>query len=70
MDDEILENLNDELDNALERGRQIVEEEELAERIEELRLRAEVLIRKHPIKSVAGGLLIGYIFGKIFSSED
>ncbi|NIT59467.1 MAG: hypothetical protein GWN00_25585 [Aliifodinibius sp.] len=70
MDEEILENLNEELDNALDRGRQMVDDEELAERVEELKLRAENLIRKHPVKSVAGGLLIGYIVGKLLSSED
>ncbi|MDZ7659277.1 hypothetical protein [Fodinibius sp.] len=70
MDEEILENLNEELDNALDRGRQMVEEEELAKRVEELKLRAENLIRKHPVKSVAGGLFIGYIVGKLLSSED
>ncbi len=70
MDEEILENLNEELDNALDRGRQMVDDEELAERVEELKSRAENLIRKHPVKSVAGGLLIGYIFGKLLSSED
>lgn len=70
MDEEILENLNEELDSALDRGRQMVDDEELAERIEELKLRAENLIRKHPVKSVAGGLLIGYIVGKLLSSEE
>lgn len=73
MDDEILENLNEELDNALNRGRQIVEDEELAElaeRVDELKMKAEELIRKHPVKSVAGGLVLGYIVGKLLSSED
>jgi ElaB/YqjD/DUF883 family membrane-anchored ribosome-binding protein len=70
MDEEILENLNKELDSALDRGRQMVDDEELAERVEELKLRAENIIRKHPVKSVAGGLLIGYIVGKLLSSED
>ena len=70
MDEEILENLNEELDNALDRGRQMVDDEELAERVEELKLRAENIIRKHPVKSVAGGLLIGYVVGKLLSSED
>lgn len=70
MDDEILENLNEELDNALESGRRMVEDDEIAERIEELKHRAEALIRKHPVKSVAGGLLVGYLFGKILSSDD
>ena len=70
MNEEILENLNDELDRALDRGRKIVEDEELAERIDELKARAEGLIRKHPVKSVAGGLLLGYVVGKILSSDE
>lgn len=70
MNEEILENLNQELDEALDRGRQIVEEEELAKRIDELKERAENLIREHPVKSVAGGLLVGYLLGKILSSDD
>lgn len=70
MDEEILENLNEELDSALDRGRKVVEDEELAKRIEELKLRAENLVRKHPVKSVAGGLLVGFIVGKLLSSED
>ncbi len=70
MDEEIIENLNEELDDALERGRKLVEDEHLAERFEELRQQAETLIRKHPVKSVAGGLVLGYIFGKLLSSDD
>lgn len=70
MNEEILENLNQELDDALDRGRQIVEEEELAKRIDELKERAENLIREHPVKSVAGGLLVGYLLGKILSSDE
>ncbi len=70
MDEEILENLNEELDSALDRGRRMVDDEELAKRIEELKLKAENIIRKHPVKSVAGGLFIGYILGKLLSSDD
>ena len=70
MNEEILQNLNQRLDEALDRGRKIVDDDELNERIEELKARAETIIRKNPIKSVAGGLLIGYIIGKILSSDD
>ncbi len=70
MNEEIIENLNERLDDALDRGRQIVEDEELADRVEDLKQRAEILIRKHPVKSVAAGLLTGYILGKILSSDD
>jgi len=70
MNEEILQNINRRLDDALERGRRIVEDEELAERLDELRIRAEGLIREHPLKSVGIGLLAGYIIGKLFSEED
>lgn len=70
MNEEILENLNEELDDAMDRGRRIIEEEELAKRIKDLKQRAEKIIRKHPVKSVAGGLLAGYILGKLLSSDD
>ncbi len=70
MNEEIIENLNERLDEALDRGRKIVEEEELAERVEDLKQRTEILIRKHPVKSVAAGLLAGYILGKLLSSDD
>lgn len=70
MNEEIIENLNKELDSALERGRKIVEDEDLQKRVEDLKQRAELIIRKHPVKSVAGGLLFGFIIGKILSSDD
>lgn len=70
MDEEILHNLNRSLDEALEKGRKVVEDEEIAERIEELKSETENLIRRHPLKSIAAGLLAGYILGKIFSSDD
>ncbi len=70
MDEKILENVNDRLDEAFERGRQLVKDDEFAERLEVLRLQAENTIRKHPVKSVAAGLLAGYLLGKLFSAED
>ncbi len=70
MNEEIIENLNRRLDEALERGRQLLEEEDLPRRVEELKERAEELIRRHPIKSIITGLLIGYIAGKVIKSDD
>lgn len=70
MDEEILENLNSRLDDAINRGREAIDDDELAERVDELKRRAELMIRRHPIKSVAAGLLAGYLIGKIFSSDD
>lgn len=70
MNEEILENINHRLDDALERGRKMVEDEELAKRIDELKAQAEHTIRKHPLKSLAVGLAAGYMLGKLFSSDD
>lgn len=70
MDEEILQNINQSLDEALEKGRQAVKDEQLAERLDELKSQAESAIRRHPLKSIAAGLLAGYVLGKIFSSDD
>lgn len=70
MNEEIIENINHRLDDALERGKRIVEDDELAERIDELKTRAEDTIRKHPLKSIAAGIAAGYILGKLFRSDD
>lgn len=70
MNEEILQNLNRRLDDALDRGRKIVEDEELAERIDELKRKTEDLVRQHPLKSIGVGLLAGFIIGKLFSEED
>ncbi len=70
MDEEILQNINQSLDEALEKGRQAVQDEQLAERLDELKSQAENAIRRHPLKSIAAGLLAGYVLGKIFSSDD
>ncbi len=70
MNEEILENLNNRLDDALDRSRKAIDDDELDQRIEELKMRAELTIRKNPLKSVAAGLLAGFILGKILSSDD
>lgn len=70
MNEEILENVNDRLDDAFERGRRMVKDEEFARRLDELRIRTENSIRKHPFRSVAIGLFTGYVLGKLFSHED
>ncbi|WP_372639181.1 hypothetical protein [Fodinibius sp.] len=70
MNEEILQNLNRRLDDALDHGRRLVENDELPKRAEELKKQTETLIRKHPIKSVAAGLFAGYVLGKLLSSDD
>lgn len=70
MNEEIIQNLNERLDRAIDRGREILEDEELHLRLEELKDKTEKTIRKNPIKSVALGLAAGFIIAKLFNSED
>lgn len=69
MNEEILRNLNYRIDRALDYTRQIVEEDNMEERLEEMKLKTELFVAKNPLKSIAGGLLAGYIVGKIFSDD-
>ncbi len=70
MEEEILNNPNDRLEEAIDRGRKVIDDEELNKQFKKLQSRAENLIRQHPVKSVATGLLAGYIIGKLFSSDE
>ncbi|MFY0698532.1 MAG: hypothetical protein JXR11_11810 [Balneola sp.] len=70
MNDEIVKNVTDKLDLALERGKQLIEDEEVQERIQDLKNVAEETVRKHPIKSVIVGLAVGFLVGKALSGDD
>ena len=70
MNDEIIANLNDRLDRAIDRGRDLLADEQLQQKVEEVRLNAENTIRKHPVKSVLVGLAVGLLIGKLLSSDD
>lgn len=65
MDENIINDLNEELEGAIEEGNSLLNDEELQEKINELKTEAELLIRKHPITSVLAGAAVGYILGKI-----
>ncbi len=68
MEEDILNSLNEDLEDVIDEGRQLIEDAELKERFNEAKTDAELFIRKHPIQSVIAGVLAGYIIGKIFKS--
>lgn len=70
MNEQIIQNLNERLDSAIDHGRKMLEDEELQLRLEELKNRTESTIRNHPIKSVAASLAIGFVIAKIFTSSE
>ena len=66
MNEDIINDLNEELENVIEEGNSRLQQAEIGEKIEEFTTEAELLIRKHPIASVAAGAALGYIIGRIF----
>lgn len=73
MDEEIIDNLNERLDETIDRGRKLIEEEEVSDEIaaqlEDIQYKLEQAVREHPLRSVGIGLLAGYLLGKIFNSD-
>lgn len=65
MEKNIINNLNEELENAIEEGRTLLDCSDFEERFDEIKTEAELLIRKNPIASVAIGVAVGYVIGKI-----
>jgi len=54
------------LEGVIEEGYSYLQSEELQEKIQELKTESELLIRKHPIKSVLIGAAAGYLFARLF----
>lgn len=69
MNEDIINDLNNELEGVIERGRSILDDTDIQEKLEEIKTEAELLIRKHPIKSVMIGAAAGFILAKIFKSS-
>lgn len=69
MNEDILRNLNYRIDRTLDSTRQMIEDDEIEERIDEYKKKAENYIVDNPIKCIAGGLLAGFVIGKIFSDD-
>jgi ElaB/YqjD/DUF883 family membrane-anchored ribosome-binding protein len=70
MNDEIVRNLNDKLDLALEKGKQLMDDDEIQQRLHDAKNIAEDTVRQHPIKSVIVGLAIGFLIGKALKGDD
>ena len=68
MEKDMINNLNEGLEDAIEEGKQLIERSEINERILDIKTETELYIRKHPFQSVIAGAVAGYILGKIFRS--
>ncbi|HKL15557.1 MAG TPA: hypothetical protein VJ915_07965 [Balneolaceae bacterium] len=68
MEEDILNSLNEDLEDVIDEGRQMIQNAEFQDRFNEIKTETELFIRKHPIQSVLAGALAGYVIGKIFKS--
>ncbi|WP_340103076.1 hypothetical protein [Rhodohalobacter sp. 8-1] len=68
MEEDILNSLNEDLEDVIDEGRQMIENAEIQDRFYEFKTETELFIRKNPIQSVLAGALAGYLIGKIFKS--
>lgn len=70
MNEEIIQNLNERLDRAIDKGRDILADEDFQKRVEEVKTQAEDTIKEHPILSVAAGFAVGFLLARLFRSEN
>lgn len=69
MEDEILEDLNRELEDVLNEGKEILDEASLTDRLQDIKSDLELLIRKKPFESVLTGFAAGFILSKLFNHK-
>lgn len=70
MGDRTIEELNAKLDQLEDLGHDIPDFIEVQEKIDELRARAEALIRERPLVAIGAAIVIGYLIGRLFASDD
>lgn len=70
MNEEIIQNLNERLDRAIDKGKDLIADEEFQKKIEEVKDKAEDVVREHPIISVATAFAVGFVLVRLFSSDD
>lgn len=70
MNEEIIKSLNKKLDKAIDKGRNLLNEQELQKALGEAKDKTDDLIKKYPIESVFIGLVAGFVLAKMLRSKD
>lgn len=70
MNEEIIKSLNKKLDKAIDKGRNLLNEQELQKALGEAKDKTDDLIKKYPIESVLIGLVAGFVLAKMLRSKD
>lgn len=69
MANKTIDNLGKKIYEFGETGKSIISDPELQQKINKAKSDAEIIIRKHPIASIAVGLAVGFLVGKIFRRD-
>jgi ElaB/YqjD/DUF883 family membrane-anchored ribosome-binding protein len=69
MNKATFDTLQQRLEELTEAGKNYLENDELQRQIQDLKVEAEALIRKHPLASIAAGLAVGYLIGRLLSRD-
>jgi ElaB/YqjD/DUF883 family membrane-anchored ribosome-binding protein len=69
MDDTIMNQLNQDLEQSIRETESLIDQIPVAEMVDELKDKAEVLIRQYPIQSVLIGAGVGFLLGALLSSD-
>ncbi|HKJ32435.1 MAG TPA: hypothetical protein VKA34_11440 [Balneolales bacterium] len=67
--DELLRQLNMKIEELTRKGELMLQDEEIQERIDDVKKRAKELISEHPVGSMVTGLLIGYLLAKLLTND-
>lgn len=70
MDEQLKTQLIDAVSELKERGKALIDDEDIRQKMSLAKAKTELFIRKNPIASIAGGVLVGFILGSLFSSDD
>lgn len=69
MEKSTFETLSSRLNELTEAGKNYLENDDLQAQINDLKIEAEKQIRKHPLASIAAGLAVGYLLGRLLSRD-
>ncbi|HKJ45084.1 MAG TPA: hypothetical protein VJ991_04565 [Balneolales bacterium] len=67
--EELLKQLNEKIAELTRKGELILQDEEVQERIENVKKQAKDLIKRYPVGSMVTGIVVGYLLAKLLTND-
>jgi ElaB/YqjD/DUF883 family membrane-anchored ribosome-binding protein len=67
--EELLKQLNEKIAELTRKGELILQDEEVQERIENVKKQAKELIKSYPVGSMVTGVVVGYLLAKLLTND-